>query len=174
MDLLPLLHLLEYLQTSDVFGGACGPFDIFTDGSKRIPAKQICFEPVFHGGLENFYYYHPHGTLMLVTRNLQDWLSSVYRWYVLHDRLAHHCHGPGYFTQWKGKNVTDDDILQMYMDHVNTVRSFAQAHPSLTYIEVELESNQTGQILEDRIGISRECWGQHNVNTLKPKEVRKI
>jgi hypothetical protein len=154
-----------------VFGGACGPFDIFSDGSQRIEAKKSCFEPVFHGGLENFHRYHPNGTLILVTRNMQDWLYSVRRWYVLYDRLTHDCHGPGYYTQWKDKNVTEDDVLQMYMDHANTVRSFAQAHPSLTYIEVELESNQTGQILEDRIGISRECWGQHNVNTGKPKEL---
>jgi hypothetical protein len=159
------MHLLEYLQTSDIFGGACGPFDIYSDANYMINAKQYCFEPVFHGGLDNFYRYHPHGTLILVTRNLQGWLSSVRRWRMLFYELIHDCHGPGYYTQWKDKNVTEDDVLQMYIDHADIVRSFAQAHPSLTFIEVELESNQTGRILEDRIGISRKCWGQHNVNS---------
>jgi hypothetical protein len=157
-------------QTSDIFGGACGRFDIFTDASRFFKEEKLCFEPVLHGGMENLYHYHPNATILLITRNVNDWVSSVNRWYQLGSRIKTWCHGPGYFTQWKDKIVTNDDLVQLYKDHGNMVRSFAQSHPSLTFIEVQLEGNETAAILEERIGISKECWGQSNVNIRNPKK----
>jgi hypothetical protein len=63
------------------------------------------------------------------------------------------------------RNVTDEDIRLFYEWQVGHVRRFAQAHPSMTYIEVDLEANATGSILEDKIGIPAHCWGHKNKNT---------
>jgi hypothetical protein len=143
---------------------------VFSDGSHFVNKDRHCFEPVLHGGLDNLYRYHPNATIFLAVRNIDGWISSVKHWFHLDRRLKHVCRRPGYYTQWQNKTVTDDDLAQMYIDHANMVRSFAKAHPSLTYIEVELESNDTGRVLEERIGISRECWGHSNANPRKPKE----
>jgi hypothetical protein len=153
-----------------VFGGACGAYDVFSDGSYWITQTKYCFEPVLHGGLDNLYRYHPNATIVLVVRKVDGWISSIKNWFRLAGRLKHFCRQPGYYTQWQNKTVTDDDLAQMYIDHANMVRSFAKAHPSLTYIEVELESNDTGRVLEERIGISRECWGHSNANSRQPKK----
>jgi hypothetical protein len=63
------------------------------------------------------------------------------------------------------RTLTRDDILRFYDWHTEHVRSFAAAHPSMTYIEVKLESDDTAQILEDQIGIPAQCWGHSNINT---------
>jgi hypothetical protein len=118
-----------------------------------------CFEPVFHGGLDNFYRYHPRGTLFLSIRKVEDWVDSVNNHNDLGNRFRSTCKKPGYFaTHWGNKNVTEADMAQLYRDHVQTVRDFAAAHPSLTYIEVSLESNETGMILQNRTGIPSTCW----------------
>jgi hypothetical protein len=160
---------LDIDQTSDVFGGACGGYDVFSDGHYFLKQDHYCFEPVLHGGMENLYHYHPEATILLVTRNVDDWVSSVNRWFRLGDRVKEWCRGPGYFEQWQGKAVvTNADLAQLYRDHGQMVRSFAQTHPSIKFIEVQLESNETGAILEERIGISRNCWSRSNTNVNNP------
>jgi hypothetical protein len=131
--------------------------------------NKTCFEPVLHGGMDNLYQYHPNATILFVTRDVEEWVSSVNRWAGLGNRLKKTCQGPGYFTQWQGRRKTDDDLRNLYLDHADMVQSFVKAHPSLTYIEVELESNDTGAILEERTGISRQCWGPSNININIPK-----
>jgi hypothetical protein len=134
-----------------------------------------CFEPVFHGGLDNFYRNHPEGTLVLTTRNVEDWVESINGYHDLGYRFKTTCRKPGYFeTHWSNKNVTDADLAQFYLDHVQAVRDFATSHPSLTYIEVSLESEDTGKILESLTGIWSFCWQQRNskAELLKAKQDR--
>jgi hypothetical protein len=125
--------------------------------------SDTCFEPVFHGGLDNFYRYHPHGTLLLTVRNVDEWVDSVNNHKGFGSRFKVICKQPGYFaTHWGDKTVTDDDLAQFYSDHVQAVRDFAASHPSLTYIEVPLESDETGSRLETLTGIPASCWGHAN------------
>jgi hypothetical protein len=60
--------------------------------------------------------------------------------------------------------VTDADLIAFYHFQVQHVREFAKNHPSLTYIEIQLENDDNGRILEEATGVSRECWGHSNVN----------
>jgi hypothetical protein len=61
-----------------------------------------------------------------------------------------------------GDDLTDEDFANFYTQQVERVRGFANAHPSLNYIEVELEDPDIGKILEDRVGIEASCWGHAN------------
>jgi hypothetical protein len=140
------------------------------------PDSMTCFEPVFHGGLDNFHHYHPTGTLMMTVRRVDDWLASIIKYVGLGNRFRNTCKGPGYFaTHWANKNVTNDDLVKFYNDHLQAVRDFAAAHPSLTYIELSLESNETGAILESLTGITSECWGDRNNFEIvtSPEEIQK-
>ena len=38
------------------------------------------------------------------------------------------------------------------------IRQFVHDRPSITYIEVKLESADTGRILEEATGITAGCW----------------
>ena len=58
----------------------------------------------------------------------------------------------------KGNSTT---WVAFYENYRNYVRRFALEHPSLTYVEIPLDSN-TGYELEQRTGIQRECWGHSN------------
>jgi hypothetical protein len=138
------------------------------------PDRHECFEPVLHGALENLYRHHPTATVMLTVRPVDDWVASVEHWNHLGDQLKATCQGPGYFTQWRDRNVTNDDLARLYVDHAQMVRSFVQAHSSLTFIEVDLTFNKTGSILEERIGIPQICWGSKNVNMGKLKKTELI
>jgi hypothetical protein len=163
------LVLAYATQTGDIFGGACGDFEVFSDGFYMERKRQYCFEPVLLGALDNLYRHHPNATVLYITRNVDEWLSSVHRWYLLGKRLLKNCRGPGYFTQWQEKELDYSLLVQMYKDHGNKIREFVAAHPSLTYIEVSLESNETGRQLEDVVGIPKECWTHSNVNAFHPK-----
>ena len=55
-----------------------------------------------------------------------------------------------------------EDFREFYEWHKDLIRTFALEHPSWTYIEVDLEDPEAGQILEDRTGIDASCWGHHN------------
>ena len=60
-----------------------------------------------------------------------------------------------------GNPDTDPQAFAAFYDwHTAHVREFCLQHPSLTYIEVALESPMLGKILEEKIGISASCWGK--------------
>jgi hypothetical protein len=60
------------------------------------------------------------------------------------------------------RDGTVEDFREFYEWHKEMIRTFALDHPSWTYIEVDLESPLAGELLEERIGISAECWGHFN------------
>ena len=48
--------------------------------------------------------------------------------------------------------------LDFYDWHNDMVRQFAKDHPSLTYIEVKLEDDNLGKVMEEKLGVTAECW----------------
>jgi Sulfotransferase domain len=152
-----------------VFQGCGGDtFDIYTDNA-NLNAPRSCFDPSVHG-LDAIYESYPNATILMAIRDSQKWLDSVDRyrfrkWALLEDLMK--C--PDLWTTQQqdvgNRTLTRDDILQFYDWHTEHVRSFAAAHPSMTYIEVQLESDDTAKLLEDRIGIPAQCWGHSNINT---------
>jgi hypothetical protein len=116
-----------------------------------------CFYPSIHGGLDNIATFYPHATILLVTRNATVWAQRIKHWHDIHHRWIAECEG---FPKGKYSNrPTKQTWADFYQNHARRIREFVRLHPSITYIEVELESSDTGRILEDATGISRECWG---------------
>ena len=154
--------IMKNVEQGTDFVQNCGNFDAYSDNANvRFPDR--CFEPTIHGGLENFYKYHPKGTIFMAVREPKEWVRSVNDYYSLGDVLKE-CTGPGYFQKWKHRAVvTDDDLKAFYLYQLDHVRQFVAEHASLTYVEVPLDSSEeTKQYLEETIGISATCWGHGN------------
>jgi hypothetical protein len=135
--------------------------DIFSDLSHFRGA--LCFEPSSAMRLEAIYMFHPNMTMILAVRNSTSWVQSVNKFYDLGHLLKTKCRTPGYFKRWpKNQNMTDLDLQMFYEWQVDYVRKFAEDHPSITYIEIQLEDPENGAILEERIGIPAHCWGHSN------------
>ncbi|GAX17159.1 hypothetical protein FisN_6Lu466 [Fistulifera solaris] len=137
----------------DMFRG-CGNYDIWTDNN----AMEGCWDPSVYA-LDAFYRSYPQGTIILSTRDPDDWVSSVQRWGGLMEHLKT-CRR--LWPQQPQRNRTDEDIRQFYLWQTKHVRKFAAEHPSLTYIEFALDDANAGALLEEKIGIKASCWGKQN------------
>jgi len=152
-----------------VFQGCGGDmFDIYTDNANLKPPKS-CFDPSVHG-LDAIYESYPNATILLAVRSTQKWFDSVDRyrfrnWRLLSDLKQCPDLWPTQQQDIGNRTLTDDDIKNFYDWHTEHVRNFAKNHPSMTYVEISLESKETGQILEDAVGIPSQCWGHANINT---------
>jgi hypothetical protein len=138
----------------------CG-FPIFTDTGYAKYHEDgegpQCYYPSI-SALEAIYNSYPNATIVLVVRNSSSWYNSLLQHGkgTLLQRWSH-CHLPHFPRE---ESPLPKDVIRFYEWHNENVRSFCQERPSLRYIEVELESNQTGQILKDTIGMPRTCWGK--------------
>ena len=160
----------------------CGDYNIWADTGyldnptrpKAGVPKPGCYFPTLHGGLEAFYKSYPNGTLMNVLRDPQQWYNSAIKWRRLPERMAKQCHdkpivggdGSGGFPK-PGSSVSS--WIDFYNWHTQHVRDFALAHPSISYVEVSLEGENTGRILQNITGIPESCWGDCNPDKSKGK-----
>lgn len=116
-----------------------------------------CFYPSVHG-LDNIANFYPNATIMLVTRNATAWADRIQHWAGLHRRWQAAC--PGFPKGHGPKNdSTLEEWVDFYQEHTASIRNFVADNPGLTYVEVALEAEETGAILEERVGISKYCWG---------------
>ena len=123
-----------------------------------IPKKELCFYPSIDA-LQEIARDYPYATVLLVHRNPHEWYRSVSQWAAP---------GKGPLTQrWRKNcpqfpNFENDDEkgwVEFYKNHSRNVRQFAQKNPTLTFLEVSLESRETASILETETGIEASCWG---------------
>lgn len=129
----------------------CGDYHVWTD--MGVIAPGTCFYPSIHGGLEALYKDYPQATLLSVVRDTDSWVNSTTQFNSLWDRwIANKC------DKFPGKGSTRYDYAKFYDWHTEMVRQFAKDHPSMTYIEVTLEGNDTGRILEEKTGVNASCW----------------
>lgn len=139
----------------------CGDYNVFTDTGYSIfkPESKSyeCYYPSIHG-LDDIYEHYPTATIILVVRNTASWYESFANWGngSLQDRWKICAN----MTSIPLSSTNAEDFQQFYEWHSDSIRNFAKKHPSLTYVEVELESNLTGQKLEQEIGIPASCWGK--------------
>ncbi|KAL3915635.1 MAG: hypothetical protein SGILL_005556 [Bacillariaceae sp.] len=111
--------------------------------------------------LEQMYDNFPKATWILNLRDPQSWLSSVDRWEDLRQRFIDNPFEP---TLPRGKGQDDIDMIAFYLEQAERIRSFCKAHPSITLVELKIDTATAGQVMEDAFGISRDCWGNRNVN----------
>ena len=117
-----------------------------------------CFYPLIDA-LEEVYTAYPNATFLFVVRETDAWLNSIQSY---HDgfimEVWKRCRTEGF----PGLDGNLEDFREFYEWHKEMIRNFALERPSLTYIEVELESSETGDILQEQIGIDASCWGHYN------------
>lgn len=151
------------MQTNRSLFEDCGDFQVWTDigyledRTKANRGKKLdCFFPTMHGGLEAFYQSHPTGTILNVVRDPDQWYESAIGWRKLPERMSKSCAG---FPPPRSEAPV---WREFYLWHTQHVRDFAAEHPSLTYLEVSLEADDTGKILAQHTGIPQVCWGDCN------------
>jgi hypothetical protein len=137
----------------------CGDYDVYTDtgyATARIPPSVTCFYPSVDA-LDQIYRHYPNITFIMVVRNTAQWYKSLESW------------GEGsLLNRWKlcnttnlpGVDATEQDFMQFYDWHTDRIRKFVSDKPSIRYIEVQLESKDTGAILEREVGIPSRCWAK--------------
>lgn len=139
----------------------CGSYTMLADIGAVYGAE--CYYPMVHG-LEALHRDYPTATWLHIVREAGAWADSLLGFYNIAWKMATKCDG---FP--RAPNTTKNDWMQWYRDQTERVRQFAIEHPSLTYIEVRLESPSTAAILEQTIGINGSCWGMHNVNAKRER-----
>jgi Sulfotransferase domain len=134
----------------------CGNYDVWTD-TGHVEQDPICYQPAIQG-LDAIYQSYPNSTIVLVTRDVEDWYQSISRlqWRQTFNKL-HHCPG---MPSNKGSATQKDDWIQFYVNHTQMVRHFAKTHPTMTYLEFAVEDPNVAQQMEQQIGINATCWGR--------------
>jgi hypothetical protein len=145
----------------------CGDFLAWTDMGSYYKEKvngtttHQCFFPSVHG-LEQIAKDYPRASILLVVRESRAWYQSAKDWSQgsLLKRMGKFC--SGFPDDASGNDARA--WMDFYEAHTKSIRRFAREHPSLTYVEVSLESPDTAHILEERVGISATCWGDCKPN----------
>ena len=121
------------------------------DSEGNWPGDQhaLCYFPQL-SALQELHDAYPTARFTLTTRPPAHWLASVVGW-GLQDRLVD-CNLPG-LPEGKG---TDEELVAWFSSHLDTVREFVAAHPSHgPLLEIDIEDDSTGQVLEEATGIVR-------------------
>jgi len=137
------------------------------DEHRKERTKQ-CFFPGLHG-LQNIATHYPDATIIHVYRDTKEWIKSARGWLDLLTRLSMFCQG---FPKipYNQTTASDENWEQFYEHYKASIRMFAQANPSLTYIEAELESPLVSTILENATGLPARCFKHHH----KTQDVRRL
>jgi hypothetical protein len=152
----------------------CGDYDVYTDtgialvleGAVLTNRRADCYFPSMQE-LDSIYQPYPTSTIVNIVRDATSWYKSMASWGngslqgSLLDRLMR-CN----ITDLPRWGATETDFIQFYAWHTRQVREFALSHPSLTYVEVSLESPSAGKVLKEAIGIpASKCWGKCSPNS---------
>ena len=125
---------------------------VWTD-TAYIGGPKGCYNPNI-AAMDAIWDAYPHATLLLVRRNATAWFHSA------NTKRA------SFIPKWANKKCSDmpnsrneSDWVNFYQHHTQNIRAFAEKRKSqMTYIEVELESPDTGRILQEQIGLPESCW----------------
>lgn len=121
----------------------------------------MCFHPGVHG-LDNIATHYPNSTIMMFKWDAEKWITGARNWKNILGKLAAYCDGfPRQASPLKN-NVTDSMWAAFYHGYLESIRQFTRDHPTLTYVEVDLESSETPSILEKVTGLPGTCYG-HNL-----------
>ena len=127
-----------------------------------------CYHPNLQA-LDAVWDAYPTATLLLIRRNATAWYQSA------HSKRA------SFIQSWANScsimpNTTDEkEWVDFYNNHTEKVRAFAKSRQplGLTYVEVELESPDTGNILEEQVGIPKSCW-KHCLSSFTQEECKDL
>jgi hypothetical protein len=143
-------------------------YDVFHEPGIQ-EGDDLCWHPSVHA-LEEIYQAYPNSTILQIVRPAEKWVRSLKRYKkgAVMKRVGS-CTCKNFPRDLYGDDLTDEDYASFYTQQVERVRDFANAHPSLNYIEVELEDPNIGKVLEEKVGIEASCWGHANGTPAKYK-----
>mmetsp|Transcript_13850 Transcript_13850/g.40528 ORF Transcript_13850/g.40528 Transcript_13850/m.40528 type:complete len:1116 (-) Transcript_13850:48-3395(-) len=139
----------------------------------ELNSHKVCYFPQMES-LDEIHRHYPNATFILNLRNTTDWANSVKNWGHGRDALPIklvQCDLPGLP---KGVGSKNEELVAWFEMHTERVRSFVSRHPSHKLIEVTIDTDEAGGVMEGNFGISSsKCWGHSNVKkkiTLEPAE----
>ena len=134
-------------------------------------SRDECFFPQL-SLLEELHAENPNLTFVINFRPIHDWVQSVRGWRDMMERFRA-CHLPN-LPRGYPKDLTDtkdvvDTMTQFFCSHVQHIRNFAEAHPSIALIELDLYDNDhsretlsalfpTDRLLQH----TSKCWSHEN------------
>ena len=145
----------------------CGGQAVYTDtGFARFHVDEgpSCYYPSI-SALDDIYHHYPNATIVLTIRDSSSWANSMMQWGngTLLQRWKtcglEHISWPNEDAAGDVAAATKAAMMQFYDWHTQHIRNFVRTR-DMTYIEAVLESNFTGQYLQDRIGLPSSCWGK--------------
>jgi hypothetical protein len=129
----------------------CGKYKVWVDAG--VPSSRgKCFYPGMHG-LENIVSNYPNATIVLSTREALNWVRSVrkYAGGTLMDKWQRNC------PDFPNANSTELEWAVFYDGYNDSIRKFSIANPSLTLVEVNLESSLAPSVLKEKVGFRKNC-----------------
>lgn len=152
----------NFVRRFDPFNGCNGhpklnrTIEFYSDVGIQIGTKgRACwYNSLNDGGLEHVARYYPNLTIFMVPRNATAWVRSVSQW-----------GGGRLFSGWKKRcgfkgsigDYSDADWESFYHAHTEKIRQFALKNLHITYVEVELETEDSAEMMEYYTGIDRIC-----------------
>ena len=105
----------------------------------------------------------PYATWVLPLRPVAHWMRSVDDW----SQLRSHFVRCDLLDLPEGVGESDDALAAFYFDHAARVRSFVRSHPSLTLVEVDIESEapRPESVMHSAFGVAEHCWGKSNCHS---------
>ena len=146
----------EPFQQCPSKGNTIPKFDIFIEGQMIAPPG-ICFHPALYG-LETIYKYYPQGTILAMVRDPAKWYQAIEVNGITNQLIQCNELYLDQTTRIGDRSLTMDDVKAFYNYHNDHVRKFVADHPTLNYIEINIDLPNAGKILEEKIGISADCW----------------
>lgn len=133
----------------------CGHYYVWSDCgsiSAMHDKEQHCYYPSIHA-LEEMYEAYPEMTILNMRRNATRWVKSVLKYNDMANRWQAICKNQSSMP----RTNSHGELLQFYNDHATRLRQFAKRHPSITYIEMQLEGD-TGHKMQETFGGPETCW----------------
>ncbi|WP_280562087.1 sulfotransferase [Chromohalobacter sp. 48-RD10] len=136
-----------------------GQYDAITQGDVCIPSKGLNFWPQLDPTIiEKIQEKHPNCLFILNYRNPEKTVSSIKRWGDMSQRFLH-SNIPG-LPAGKGN---DQQLLDWIHNHFTTIRKNLSQNKN--FLEVDIENDETPNMIAKELNISIDWWGVANKNT---------
>jgi len=145
----------------------CGSYGAYTQ--MDMTEKEGCYFPQI-SYLNEIYDEEPSAILILPFRNISEWISSVSRYHDMRNRMINVCEFPEYSFAL-GMGAKDEELEDLYCQHVKHIRKFVAERPSLTLIEYSIGADGVGDYptkwVKNAIEI-RDRWKREGYGTFLP------
>ena len=147
-------------ETSGLFK-SCGDYHVWAQLDYQM--ESTCVYPQIQY-MEELYRDAPDATWIMPMRNVSNWLHSVNKWGDMRGRFQY-CDFLPHLNFTYGDNKSDEKMMELYCSHIEQVRSFVKAHPTLSYIEFRIEDLNVDSYLKEFFpSLKVTHWKKKNVN----------